>query len=75
MNTTAFSIFDAVNDIEGKKEFAKAMVAEKAEVRLSKDETTSVLEAMKAEENMTLKLIGILGDHLESVTKLVRKDK
>jgi uncharacterized membrane protein YdcZ (DUF606 family) len=75
MNTTAFSIFDAINDVEGKKEFAKAMVAEKAEVRLAKDETTPVLEAMKVEENMTLKLIGILGDHLESVTKLIRKDK
>jgi len=40
-----------------------------------KGETTTVLEAMKSEENTTLQLIGILGDHLESVTKLLHKGK
>jgi len=42
---------------------------------LKKGETTTLLEAMKSEETMTLYVIGSLGDHLDSTTKLLHKGK
>lgn len=71
----AYSIFDQLGDDESKRKFAATLLEAPSDIRLQKDETTTILEAIKSEENPTLKLISLLGDHLESVTKLLRKDK
>jgi hypothetical protein len=71
----AYTVFDLIQDDKLKLKFATGLLEEKSDSRLKKGETTTILEAMKSEENMTLKLINLLGEQLESVTKLLHKGK
>jgi hypothetical protein len=74
-NQVAYTIFDLIHDDKLKTKFATGLLEAKSEGLLKKGETTTLLEAMKTEENMTLKLISVLGDHLESITKLLHRGK
>jgi hypothetical protein len=71
----AYTVFDLIQDNKLKLKFASGLLEERSDSRLKKGETTTILEAMKTEENMTLKLISLLGDHLESITKLLHKGR
>jgi hypothetical protein len=74
-NRIAYAIFDKLNDNDAKRQFAKSLMETKSDTRLQTGETTTTLEAIKGSDNVVLKALGILGDQLESVTKLVAKDK
>jgi hypothetical protein len=74
-NRIAYAIFDKIDDDEAKREFAKSIMQVKSDTRLQTGETTTSLEALKGQENVMLEALSILGEQLESVTKLVRKGK
>ena len=71
----AYSIFDQLNDVDAKRQFAKSLMDAPSDTRLQTGETTTSLEAIKGSDNVVLKALSILGDQLESVTKLVADKK
>jgi hypothetical protein len=74
-NRVAYAIFEKMDDDKARREFAKSLMQVPSDTRLHRGETTTSLEALKGQENVTLKAIGIIGDHLEAVTKLAHKTK
>lgn len=74
-NRIAYSIFNTLDDRDAMGRFASALLEAKSDTTLQTGQTTTVLEAMKLEENIALKTLTILGEQLESLTKLVKKDK
>lgn len=63
------------SDAAAKRKFVTALIEERSNLFLRKGESTTVLEAMKTEENIALKAFGVLGEQLERVTKLAHDRK
>jgi hypothetical protein len=47
----------------------------RSDTHLAPGETTTSLEAIKGSENVVLKALSVIGEHLESVTKIIGKEK
>jgi hypothetical protein len=74
-NRVTYSILSKLGDVESLRNFANSISAALPTTKLQAGETTTVLEAMKANENLTLATLKTFGDHLQDVVKLVRNEK
>jgi hypothetical protein len=71
----AYAIFEQTKSDEQKIKFAMALLEDKSAVRLAQGETTTILETMKAEKNVVIETLSMLGDQLQSLTKATKKNE
>jgi len=69
-----YTVLEKIGDEKALKSFAQSLVGQVRDMRLTKGETTSTLETLKANENVTLAGMKAVADNLKELTKLVKKD-
>lgn len=68
----AYSIFDQLGDKASKLVFARALMQERSDTRLSSGETTTSMIALEKEQNEILKAFTIAGEQLSGAAKLLK---
>jgi hypothetical protein len=71
----AYTIFERVNDTQAKLDFAKQLLSERSDSRLSKDEMTTTLYAIEKERNEFINGIESLAKQLGTAAAEIKQEK
>lgn len=71
----AYLIYERINNTEAKMAFAKQLLEERSDTRLSAGETTTTLTAIDKEKNEVLSGLQTLASSIQSITKELKDAK
>jgi hypothetical protein len=75
-NRVCYSILDKLEEPEALRDFARAILETMTfDTKLKAGETTTVLETIKSEQNLTLSAMKVLGDNVEQLAKMLAARK
>jgi hypothetical protein len=69
----AYLLIRGTDDKELAKSFLTAILSQQSDIRLGPNETSTVIEAMKNEQNIALSALGTIKDQIEAIGKALKK--